>query len=72
MEPIGQLLTGIDQSFRGTVLVPMAIIGLVLIGIVWLWGNQKTAQERAMAFAIGLTVIIGAPRFVTWVQSIVH
>ena len=72
MEPIAQLLTGADTQFRGTILVPLAIIGLVAIGLLWMIGNQRTAQEKALAFFIGLTVVIGAPRIVTWVQSIVH
>lgn len=72
MEPIGQLLTGIDQSFRTAVLVPLAIVALLVIGGIWMLGNQRTAQERATAFAIGLALILGAPRIVTWIQGIVH
>lgn len=72
MEPIAQLLTGADATFRSTVLVPLAILGLVVIGLLWMIGNQRSAQEKATAFFVGLAVVIGAPRIVAWIQSIVH
>ena len=72
MEPIGALLTAIDQSFRGSVLVPLAVVGLLVIGLVWMLGNQRSAQEKAVAFAIGMAVILGAPRIVAWLQGAVH
>jgi type IV secretory pathway VirB2 component (pilin) len=72
MDPIGALLTAIDQSFRSSVLVPMAILSVVVVGAMWMLGNQRNAQERAVATAVGLAVILGATRIVTWIQGAVH
>jgi len=69
---LGQIFTGIDTSFRGQVLVPMALVAFLVVGGIWMIGNQRSATEKAIAAVIGMAVILAAPRIVAAIQGVVH
>jgi len=72
LDPIASLITGINDAVKAQLFLPLMLLGLTIVGLIFVFGNHERAKERATWLAIGGAIILGGSRIIAAMQGVVH